>query len=82
MTLKEDIGDVSGRLRTFNSAVDSAGISYRAQSTNSNAYAGTAYEAATGREAPTRGVLPGSKVDLKPMIPQCQSDPKICSGGQ
>lgn len=78
VTLKEDIGQVSGRLRTFNNAVDEAGISYRSQSTNSNAYGNTAYEAVTGRDAPSRQVLPGSEVDLKPLIPKCQSDPKVC----
>jgi hypothetical protein len=77
--LKEPIGKAVGALNNFNRAVDSANIAYRPQSTNSNAYAGTAYNVLTGKTAPSSSSLPGSNLNLKPQIPQCTSDPKVCN---
>jgi hypothetical protein len=77
--LKEPIGKAVGTLGNFNRAVDSANISYRPQSTNSNAYAGTAYNALTGKTSPSSSSLPGSNLNLKPQIPQCTSNPKLCN---
>jgi hypothetical protein len=71
VTLKEDIGAAKSTLSKFNAAVDSAKISYKPQSTNSNAYAGTAYQVVTGKQAPSMHALPGSDVNLKPKIPAC-----------
>jgi hypothetical protein len=72
VTLKQDIGAVENKLSSFNKAVDSANISYRPQTTNSNAYASTAYSVVTGKPAPSMQVLPGSNVNLKPQIPACK----------
>lgn len=66
------------QLQKFNNAVDAANIPYQPRSTNSTAYAGTAYGVITGKEAPSRQVLPGSDVNLKSKIPACSTDPKIC----
>lgn len=81
VTLKENIGEAKATLSSFNKAVDSANISYKPQSTNSNAYAGTAYNVLTSKPAPSEHVLPGSNVNLKPQIPACTSTPKVCGGG-
>ena len=67
-TLKEPIGAAMATLGKFNQSVDSAGITYQPRGTNSNAYAGTGYSVLTGRAAPTSGSLPGSNVDLRPVI--------------
>lgn len=77
--LKEPIGKAVGALDKFNRVVDSANIAYRPQSTNSNAYAGTAYNVLTGNSPPSSRSLPGSNLNLKPQIPQCSSDPKVCN---
>ena len=77
-TVKSPIADVAAKLQTFNTAVDKAKIDYKPRSTNSNAYAGTAYKVVTGKAAPASPVLPGSKVNLTPLIPQCTSTPGTC----
>jgi hypothetical protein len=79
-TLKKPIGKAEATLSKFNQAVDSAKIDYTPRSDNSNAYAGTAYQALTGKTAPSLSVLPGSNNNLKPQIPACISDPKVCGG--
>ncbi|MGN6850627.1 MAG: hypothetical protein ACTHJK_14320, partial [Sphingomicrobium sp.] len=77
IVLKEPIGLAVSTLQRFNGAVDSANITYRPQSTNSNAYAGTGYLVLTGKTPPSSSSLPGSNLNLKPQIPQC-SNPKVC----
>ena len=79
-TLKQPIGDVAGKLQTFNDAVDAAKIDYKPRSDNSNAYGGTAYAVVTGKTPPSSHVLPGSDVDLRPKIPECSSNPEVCGG--
>lgn len=78
--LKEPIGKAEATLQKFNKGVDSAKISYKPRSTNSNAYAGTAYGVLTGKTPPSSGVLPGSDVGLKPRIPMCTTQPTSCGG--
>lgn len=80
MTLKEPIGAAVATLQKFNNAVDSAKIDYKPRTDNSNAYAGTAYQVLTGQAPPSSGTLPGSNVNLKPQIPACTRDPKVCGG--
>ena len=79
-TLKEPIGAAAATLQKFNGAVDSAKIDYKPRTDNSNAYAGTAYQALTGKTPPSSGTLPGSNVNLKPQIPTCTSTPTVCGG--
>lgn len=86
VTISGPVGDAQATLGSFNRSVDSANIPYRPLSTNSNAYAGTAYSVLTGRPAPATGVLPGSTVDLRPAInpppppkyDTCVSHPGAC----
>ncbi len=80
VTLKEPIGKAEDTLKVFNKAVDSANVPYTPRQDNSNAYAGTAYQVLTGRTAPSSSTLPGSEHNLKPQIPACTSDPKVCGG--
>lgn len=70
--------DVQTKVTNFNKAVDDAKIDYKPRSDNSNAYAGTAYNVITGRDAPTSMARPGSGNDLRPQIPTCQSKPDVC----
>lgn len=72
--------DVQTKITEFNKAVDAAKIDYTPRSDNSNAYAGTAYNVITGRDAPTGFFRPGSGNDLRPQIPTCQSSPDVCGG--
>lgn len=74
MTLKEPIGAAEATLSKFNSSVDAAKIDYKPLSTNSNAYANTAYQVLTGSTPPSSSVLPGSDVSLKSQIPACSEN--------
>ncbi len=59
-----DIKQAAGKLQAFNNDVDSSSVAYKPTSTNSNAYAGTAYTVLTGKDAPSSDFLPGSDVNL------------------
>ena len=65
VVLKEDLSAVRDTLQKFNNAVDSANINYKPTTTNSNAYAATAYNVLTGEAPPVSERLPGSEVDLR-----------------
>jgi RHS repeat-associated protein len=70
VTLREDIGTVKNKLDKTNAAINRAEIDYRPKTTNSNAYAGTAYKDVTGKTAPALTSAPGSTITLKHEMPQ------------
>jgi RHS repeat-associated protein len=78
IVLKKDFAEVRSQLESFGQAVNDARIDYRPKSTNSNAYAGTAYQAITGETAPVNEELKGSGTDLGPLIPECKSPKGSC----
>lgn len=72
VTIPDDFTDVQDRLNDFNDAVDGAQSPYDAIDNNSNTYAGDAFEAATGQDAPRNrsGIgLPGYANDLDNVDP-------------
>ncbi|MGH7239193.1 MAG: hypothetical protein ACREHG_03895, partial [Candidatus Saccharimonadales bacterium] len=80
VTLNEPIAKAKATLSKFNDAVNAANIAYKPRSTNSNAYANTAYQALTGEAPPNSPhTLPGSNVNLKPKIPACSTS-NVCGG--
>jgi len=68
VTIPGSIGQAAATLQNFNNKVDAANIDYKPLSTNSNAYAGTAYAELTGKPAPSSSTLPGSDVNLKKQL--------------
>jgi RHS repeat-associated protein len=78
VTIGEDYSHAVEKVKIFSGAVDNANIPYQPTSTNSNAFAGAAYEVLTGEEAPSSSNLPGSEVSLQNQIPAC-SETKVCT---
>jgi len=68
VTIPGNIEQAAAKLQNFNNKVDGAKIDYKPLSTNSNAYAGTAYSELTGKPAPSSSDLPGSDVSLKKQL--------------
>lgn len=68
ITIPGTIEQAAATLQVFNNKVDAAKIDYKPLSTNSNAYAGTAYTNLTGKAAPSSSALPGSDVSLKEQV--------------
>ncbi|MBL8265668.1 RHS repeat domain-containing protein, partial [Steroidobacter sp.] len=77
-SVKGNISKVEEKLQRFNEAVDSARIDYRARTTNSNSYAGTAYTEVTGKTAPENENANGSDIDLVPAIRSCTQKKDGC----
>jgi RHS repeat-associated protein len=83
-TIGGSFDDAKASLTTFNRSIDSANIAYRPTSTNSNAYAGTAYNVLTGKTPPSSSKLPGSDVNLQkpppppPKYDLCTAHPGAC----
>lgn len=75
-TVTDDFADVVTRVVTFTDSVNSSNLTYGLVTQNSNSYAGTAFEQATGEDRPDNrsgGVLPAFRRDLcKLQGVQCQ----------
>ena len=65
VTIGGSLDAAASKVGSFNNKVDASNIDYKPLSTNSNAYAGSAYTELTGKAAPTSKALPGSDVNLK-----------------
>jgi RHS repeat-associated protein len=78
MTLPGNLDTAKTKLERLNGQIERANITYRPQTTNSNAAAAAGYRELSGQQAPISQKIPGSGTDLRPAMGQ-QPEPRMSS---